>query len=632
MKKKKLILAVAILTLIMVVVGATYAYFVAQTGSGQSANINVQAGTTDSLRFEVTNDLNIYASVENFAEGQDNLAKDTNLKATLKPNNNTNEATYNYYVYLDISKNELEYTTEDNKPELLLKVTKPDGTELTTIDGLEYKSVVNNKGEEVSGFDITTKKELITIADNYEIHASGSELTQEWNIEIILVNLGSDQNKNTNKKIEAEAKIQEDKILLAVLKRPGEIWNAGEYVPSWDWGRQKLITKVVFEQNLIIHEDAEATYDMSEAQDNSIVGYAVKNGEEETYTLYISSNKKIWANVNMSSWFGALGFYNGIEEIIGLENVDFSKVTSMGSMFSDCRRLTSLDVSSFDTSQVTYMGGMFSFASGLTSLDVSNFDTSQVTNMGSMFYGVSSLTTLDLSNFDTSQVTNMGSMFSGARGLTALDVSSFDTSQVTDMHGMFNGTSGLTTLDLSNFDTSQVTEMRYMFSGASGLTALDLSNFDTSKVTDMGWMFSGASGLTTLDLRNFDTSKVTSMSRMFSGASGLTALDVSNFDTSQVTDMTEMFEGASSLTKLDLSKFDTSKVTNMPRMFAGCSSLTELDISSMTFDSVEFYYYMFEGVPNNIHIKVKDEAAKAFIEARLAEANITEAVVEIANI
>jgi len=96
-------------------------------------------------------------------------------------------------------------------------------------------------------------------------------------------------------------------------------------------------------------------------------------------------------------------------------------------------------------------------------------------------------------------------------------------------------------------------------------------------------------------------------------------------------DSSYLFMNFNNVKSMDLSNFDTSKVTNMPRMFAGCSSLTELDISSMTFDSVEFYYYMFEGVPNNIHIKVKDEAAKTFIEARLAEANITEGVVEIVN-
>jgi len=79
-----------------------------------------------------------------------------------------------------------------------------------------------------------------------------------------------------------------------VLKRPVEIWYTGEYVPSWDWYEKNLITKVVFEKSAVIHEEAEAIYDISEAQDDSIVGYAVNNGEGATYTLYINSPKKSW--------------------------------------------------------------------------------------------------------------------------------------------------------------------------------------------------------------------------------------------------------------------------------------------------------------------------------------------------
>ena len=48
---------------------------------------------------------------------------------------------------------------------------------------------------------------------------------------------------------------------------------------------------------------------------------------------------------------------------------DTSKVTDMRTMFGECNKLTSLDLSSFDTSNVTSMVGMFSYCNGLTSLD-----------------------------------------------------------------------------------------------------------------------------------------------------------------------------------------------------------------------------------------------------------------------
>ena len=88
-------------------------------------------------------------------------------------------------------------------------------------------------------------------------------------------------------------------------------------------------------------------------------------------------------------------------------------------MFSDCSKLTNLDLSSFDTSQVTNMSSMFRKCSALTNLDLSKFDTSKVTNMSYMFTECSALTNLDLSKFDTSQVTPMNNfnMFDGCNQL-----------------------------------------------------------------------------------------------------------------------------------------------------------------------------------------------------------------------
>ncbi|CCY93187.1 putative uncharacterized protein [Firmicutes bacterium CAG:884] len=71
----------------------------------------------------------------------------------------------------------------------------------------------------------------------------------------------------------------------------------------------------------------------------------------------------------------------------------------MGYMFSYCRSLTSLDLSSFNTSKVTDMSDMFAGCSSLTSLDLSSFNTSNVTNMSSIFVGCTSINNLDISSF-----------------------------------------------------------------------------------------------------------------------------------------------------------------------------------------------------------------------------------------
>ena len=97
--------------------------------------------------------------------------------------------------------------------------------------------------------------------------------------------------------------------------------------------------------------------------------------------------------------------------------INTSNMTDMTNMFSDCDKLTELDLSSFDTSNVGSMANMFSACTSLTELDLSNFNTSQATTMNSMFSNCNNLTSLDLSNFDTSNVTNMGNMFYNCKKL-----------------------------------------------------------------------------------------------------------------------------------------------------------------------------------------------------------------------
>ncbi|MBR1536310.1 MAG: BspA family leucine-rich repeat surface protein, partial [Treponema sp.] len=178
---------------------------------------------------------------------------------------------------------------------------------------------------------------------------------------------------------------------------------------------------------------------------------------------------------------------------------------------------------------------MFSGCKGLTSLDLSSFDTGNVTDMLSMFYGCEGLTSLDLSSFDTRNVTRMSNMFSGCKGLTSLDLSKFDTGNVTDMFSMFSDCEGLTSLDLSSFDTGNVTDMTSMFAGCSGLTSLDVSSFDTSNVTNMKDMFSFCEGLTTIYATDkFVTTSVTSGGYCFYNCSKLRGGAGTTYDSSRM--------------------------------------------------------------------------------------------------
>ena len=69
-KKNTILLTViAVATLLVAVVGATFAYFSAAGGTGTTGNVTVSTGTAASSEFGTMNAINLYADASTFAEG-----------------------------------------------------------------------------------------------------------------------------------------------------------------------------------------------------------------------------------------------------------------------------------------------------------------------------------------------------------------------------------------------------------------------------------------------------------------------------------------------------------------------------------------------------------------------------------
>ena len=209
-KKQAIILSVvAIVALLSLILGATFAYFRASGNSGSSTNVNVTTYTSDLLTFEIGNDIAVYADQTSFASGKGNATGSTFAKAILTANNKTNTATKNYYVYLNISENTFTYTQNESTPELLLTIKDTSGNEITSITSLTYKTLTDGKGASISGFDITTKSGVITLFDNREITANPTK-TEEWNITVTFVNYNANQTGNAGKSFNAKLMIQQE--------------------------------------------------------------------------------------------------------------------------------------------------------------------------------------------------------------------------------------------------------------------------------------------------------------------------------------------------------------------------------------------------------------------------------------
>ena len=226
--KKQIILSIiAIVTLAILVIGASFAYFAAQGNTSAQTSATVKTYTVDVFSFETGAPISFSLNQDNFASGKGNQTGSTFAKAILTANNKTNTATDHYNLYLNISENTFTYTQDENTPELLLTIKDTSGNEITSITGLTHKTLTDGKGASISGFDITTKSGVITLFDNREITANPAK-TEEWNITVTFVNYNADQSANAGKSFRGQILIQKEakSITMADVCSNGQTLNS----------------------------------------------------------------------------------------------------------------------------------------------------------------------------------------------------------------------------------------------------------------------------------------------------------------------------------------------------------------------------------------------------------------------
>ena len=362
-KKVTILTIIAVVVLLLVVVGATYAYFQAQGGGSGNIDVNANTATTDNLSFQIGGAISLTANQEDFGQGMPNKNGETFARATLTANNATNNATRNYYVYLDITSNNFEYTTDDEQAELLLKITDPDGAEVTTLGSLERKTSGG-----VTGFDITTQTGLITIADNYEITSTGT-VTQEWQIEVIFANLDSDQNANTGKTFSANLIIQEEKILTSIADVCPDGGNIADCVVLLN------TTAKDSKYTGLYHHDADLA---NGAQDNS---YRYSGANPNNYVCFGpgAESEGTCANDNLYRIIGAFDDAKDGNYQIKLIKSDYTTSTMLGTDGRDYKGVYSYYTSNYKGSMElsTIAGYRWNYDTSVSSSGSNNWTTSE---------------------------------------------------------------------------------------------------------------------------------------------------------------------------------------------------------------------------------------------------------------
>ncbi len=340
------------------------------------------------------------------------------------------------------------------------------------------------------------------------------------------------------------------------------------------------------------------------AQTQDPIMYARLNRETQTLTLYYDTKIDYWLDRlivdNQSLWLD-VSERKKIKTVVFDESFKHARPKSCDQWFYLFKGLTKIEhLDYLNTSEVENMGSMFSNCTSLETLDLSSFNTEKVTNMSEMFVGSTNLRTINLpKGFIGSNVTDLNGMFRGCVSLTELDLSGSNAEKVKNMGSMFYGCVALSNLNLSGFKTGSLTEMRYLFSSCQSLESLDLSGFNTENVTSMASMFSQCSSLRSLDLSSFNTSKVIGMNLMFFNCTNLESIDLSSFETENLQQMPHMFYSCTKLEMLDLSSFATPNMTSMYCAFQNCKNLKTIYVTSaFTTDKVTEGRTAFAGCVN----------------------------------
>ncbi len=313
-KRKSIIyLIIGIVTLIALIAGATYAYFQAQTGNNAVANLNTTTGTTDNLTFSTEGEIEINASADNFGENMGAQVSQASAIATLIPNNTNNQAKEKYNVYLVINENPFEYTNGEENPELVLTVTK-DGGEYTKVQDLTIKNniTINTKegedltSETIKGYDITTKRGLIKIAEGEDIIADNKTETDKWEISIILKNLETNQQLNTGKVFNGKIIIQKEEIPTKILDVCKSGDNIADCLIKLHDESEYGITKLVYHNE---QEDYKGETNYTEEAGDLSYRYSGSSAEVNNYICFGGDCSNDPTNPNYSNLYRIIGVF-----------------------------------------------------------------------------------------------------------------------------------------------------------------------------------------------------------------------------------------------------------------------------------------------------------------------------------
>ena len=149
--------------------------------------------------------------------------------------------------------------------------------------------------------------------------------------------------------------------------------------------------------------------------------------------------------------------HNKNNSFIDLTDLDISELDDLSGVFARLNKVEVVDISGWDTSNVTTMEDMFRKCSKLKNIiGIENLDVSKLEDVSYMFYGGENLVELDLTNWNPKLLQKTRYMFFGCSNLKIIkNIENWQLPNIKDVSYMFYYCAKLD-VDLSNWDLTKI--------------------------------------------------------------------------------------------------------------------------------------------------------------------------------
>jgi len=209
------------------------------------------------------------------------------------------------------------------------------------------------------------------------------------------------------------------------------------------------IVSIEFKDKKVIPDNAVITWDLSQIQDESIIGYLVPSSETDMYDMVICADGKIEAPIGFSDFFKDMTKLKRVD----LSNLYTNNTIHMNGLFMNDRSLEELDLSQFNVSKVSNMSSMFQNCNSLKSINTTGWQTgNKLEALTYAFYGCKKLKTIDVSGLDVTKVSSFDWTFADCFELEYINMSTWNPNDAVKFTSTFKNDYVLKEVDMTNMD------------------------------------------------------------------------------------------------------------------------------------------------------------------------------------